>query len=284
MTQQLEKKINFAIKLIQLASKMANSHGQVIEVCYSGGKDSDVILELTKMANVEYRAIYKDTTIDPPQTKQHCREKGVEILKPKHTFFELVRKKGFPTRRVRFCCEHLKEYKVLDYAILGIRRCESAKRAKRYQEPEMCRVYNKHSKVRQYFPILEWTNEDVENFIKCANIQCHPLYYDSSTTPPQFLVNQRLGCLGCPLASDNGLSYFKKYPNLVKAWCMNGQIWLDTHPNTACHKKFSDVYELFVHNVFYNTYEEFKLSIGDNLFGKGIDCKSFLEQYFNIKF
>lgn len=50
MTQQLEKKINFAIKLIQLASKMANSHGQVIEVCYSGGKDSDVILELTKMA------------------------------------------------------------------------------------------------------------------------------------------------------------------------------------------------------------------------------------------
>lgn len=102
--------------------------------------------------------------------------------------------------------------------------------------------------------------------------------------PPQFLVNQRLGCLGCPLASDNGLSDFKKYPNLVKSWCMNGQIWLDTHPNTASHKKFSDVYELFVHNVFYNTYEEFKLSIGDNLFGKGIDCKSFLEQYFNIKF
>ena len=37
-----------------------------IEVSYSGGKDSDVILALTKMAGIPYRAIYKNTTIDPP--------------------------------------------------------------------------------------------------------------------------------------------------------------------------------------------------------------------------
>ena len=73
MNTELKKKIDFAIKLIQSASKMAQEHGQPIEVCYSGGKDSDVILELTKMADVPYRAIYKDTSIDPPYTKKHCK-------------------------------------------------------------------------------------------------------------------------------------------------------------------------------------------------------------------
>lgn len=53
-----------------------------VEVSYSGGKDSDVILELAKMSGVKYRAIYKNTTIDPPGTIAHCVENGVEIMKP----------------------------------------------------------------------------------------------------------------------------------------------------------------------------------------------------------
>ena len=89
---------------------MAKEHGQPLEICYSGGKDSDVILELARMSGVEYRAIYKNTTIDPPGTIKHCREKGVEILHPKISFMGLVAKKGIPTRRARFCCSDLKEY------------------------------------------------------------------------------------------------------------------------------------------------------------------------------
>lgn len=77
----LKEKIDFAIKLIQSAAAKAKEVGQPIEVCYSGGKDSDVILELVRMAKVEYRAIYKNTTIDPPGTIKHSRERGVEIMK-----------------------------------------------------------------------------------------------------------------------------------------------------------------------------------------------------------
>ena len=283
MTKELQRKVDFAIKLIQSASKKAEEHGQPIEVCYSGGKDSDVILELTQMANVPYRAIYKNTTIDPPHTIAHCKENGVEIHQPKMRFFDAVKQRGFPTRRVRFCCSILKEYKILDYAILGIRRTESVARAKRYHEPEQCRVYSKKEKCRQYFPILEWSDADVYAFIQERGIKCHPLYYDNST-PPQFLVTQRLGCLGCPLQSDNGLADFKRYPNLVKAWCKAGQAWLDTHPNARCHKKFKDAYELFTHNVFFDSYGEFKRTISGGLFDKGIDSKQFLEDYFNIRF
>lgn len=47
----LKEKIDFAIKLIQSAAAKAKEVGQPIEVCYIGGKDSDVILELVRMAN-----------------------------------------------------------------------------------------------------------------------------------------------------------------------------------------------------------------------------------------
>lgn len=114
-----ERKIDFAIKLLR-----SIPHDGPIELSYSGGKDSDVILRLARMAGIEFRAIYKNTTIDPPGTIEHCKDNGVEILNPKHTFLELVAKKGRPTRFARHCCTELKEYKVLDRAIQGIRREE----------------------------------------------------------------------------------------------------------------------------------------------------------------
>ena len=94
----LKEKIDFAIKLIQSAEAKAKQVGQPIEVCYSGGKDSDVIMELVRMAKVEYRAIYKNTTIDPPGTIKHCRERGVEIMRPKYSFGQIIQKTGFPSR------------------------------------------------------------------------------------------------------------------------------------------------------------------------------------------
>ena len=110
MTEQLQKKVDRAIKLIQSASKIAIANGcPEIEVAYSGGKDSDVILELTKMSGVPYRAIYKNTSIDPAGTIKHAIDKGVEVFRPTMTFLELLKKKGFPSRQARFCCAVLKE-------------------------------------------------------------------------------------------------------------------------------------------------------------------------------
>lgn len=151
-----------------------------IEVSYSGGKDSDVILTLTKMAGIPYRAIYKNTTIDPPGTVKHCKDNGVEVVMPKERLFDIVARKGFPTRRARFCCEILKEYKILDNAVQGIRRSESVKRAKNYadNEPIICRNYSKIEHVNIYLPILDWSDKDVADFIKAHGIKCHPLYYN----------------------------------------------------------------------------------------------------------
>lgn len=137
-----------------------------IEVSYSGGKDSDVILALTKMAGIPYRAIYKNTTIDPPYTVQHCKDNGVEVVMPKERFFDIIARKGFPTRRARFCCEVLKEYKILNNSVQGIRRSESTKRAKNYaeNEPIICRNYSKSEHVNVFLPILDWSDNGVADF------------------------------------------------------------------------------------------------------------------------
>lgn len=251
----LQKKVDFAIRLLR---SIPTDDGPV-EISYSGGKDSDVILELAKMAGIPYRAIYKNTTIDPPGTIKHCKENGVEVFAPTINFFDLVKKKGCPTRRARFCCEYLKEYKVLDRAVQGIRRSESVKRAKRYHEPEICRAYPKGLKARIYLPILEWTDEDVAQFIAERGIKCHPLYYDEHG---DFRVERRLGCIGCPLRSDNGKSDFVKYPKFLKRLIESCQTFIDTHPNSSSVSKFGNAYNVVFHNLFCDSYEQYTTLIG----------------------
>ena len=270
-----------------------------IEVSYSGGKDSDVILALTKMAGIPYRAIYKNTTIDPPGTVQHCKDNGVEVVMPKERFFDLIAANGFPSRFARHCCRVLKEYKVLDNAIHGIRASESTKRAARYREhtkaidttilfpeeisaletkePIVCRNYSKKEHVNVYLPILDWSDADVANFIKAHGIQAHPLYYTNGV----FNVKCRVGCIGCPQATDNGLANFRQYPKMAKQWIKAAQRFLETHPDTITGRRFKDGYQYFAAHLF-DSLETFEAVTHASLFGKE-DWKQRLEDFFKIE-
>ena len=229
------------------------------------------------MAGIKYRAIYKNTTIDPIGTIKHCHDNGVEIVRRK-SFAEVIQEKGLPTFARRFCCKELKEYKILDKAVQGIRRCESIKRSKNYKEPTICRLYgSKKRSVEVFLPILYWTDNDVAEFIAMRGIKCHPLYYDKQG---KFNPKFRLGCMGCPLKSDRGLTNFKANPRLVKFWLRNGEIWWNTHKLKKTKLKFKNIYEIFVCNIFFKNYKDFHSAI-NNMFGT-IDCKRFLEDYFKI--
>lgn len=273
---ELNRKIDFAVKLLQSIPQDGP-----IEVCYSGGKDSDVILELTKMAGIPYDAIYKNTTIDQPGTLAHCRGKGVRIVQPKRSFYQLVEYAGLPNRWHRLCCSELKEYKIHDRAIIGIRRSESTARAKRYKEPEECRIYKNGGKVRQYYPILEWTDEDVAAFIAQRGIKCHPLYYDADGA---FHVERRLGCIGCPMSPKNAVENYKQYPYVLKATLRAMRRRLDSRPCGAWHKYFGgDIYAVMYFQLFTKTMDEFYKTTTSELFPElNIDYKQYLENYFKI--
>ena len=274
MRKELQKKVDFAIKLLRSIPQDGD-----IELSFSSGKDSDVILELAKMAGIPYRAIYKNTTIDPAGSIAHAKEMGAEVIRPKKSFFQLVSEYGYPSRYARFCCSFLKEYKVCDRAIQGIRRSESRNRAERYKEPEICRVYSAKEKVKVYLPILEWTDEDVAEFIKERNIKCHPLYYKGG----QFDVTKRLGCVGCPLQSrKKRIQEFKDNPKMLKAWIRAGQKYFlsDKYQKGKSYFKFKDAFESMGYQLYCDNIEQFKEKTY-GMFGE-FNWKEFLQKEFKI--
>ena len=274
---EYEKKVQSAVRLLQSIP----TDGGRIEISYSTGKDSDVILELARMAGIPYEAIYKNTTIDRPGSLEHAKEVGATVINPRYNMVQLIRKMGWPSRWTRFCCKWLKEYKVLDRAVQGIRRSESASRAKRYHEPEICRVYSKKEKVKVYLPILEWTDDDVERFISERGIKCHPHYYDDSG---RFCVKRRVGCIGCPLQTDKGLADFRQYPYIFKSWLRAYKEWMDAHQDSKSAQMFPDAYHAVYMKLFCHTMEEYNsIFRGGQLFDNEIpDAKAFLEGYFGI--
>lgn len=279
MNKRLQKKVSQAVNLLQVCYKAA---GEPLEVAYSGGKDSDVILELAKMSGIEYRAIYKNTTIDPPGTIKHVLENGVEIRRPKESFFSLMKRIGYPHRFRRFCCAVLKEYKVLDNSVMGIRKCESLKRAKRYTEPTECRIYgSKKNHVNAIYPILDWSDEDELEFIEDRGIKLHPLYYREDGSID---MTKRLGCMCCPLAYyRKRLREFKQYPNMVKAYLRCGNEYLKSHAEHKIGKQYSNVYEYFVANAFFDNHKDYvNAKLGEGMFSDKPDYKKLIEDYFHI--
>lgn len=120
----LDKKVKSSIRLIKTLD------GLEPELAYSGGKDSDVILTLAQMSGIKFHPIYKMTTIDPPGTLAHVKSKGVEIRKPKMTFFEIVRYAGMPNSGYRICCSYRKNtrFSTRQYSVLGLTKATKGKK------------------------------------------------------------------------------------------------------------------------------------------------------------
>ncbi len=265
--EEVSHKVERALKLLHAFRKKDCS------IAYSGGKDSDVIAHLAKLAGIDAPLIHHVTTIDPPGTLQHCLHNGAILIRPKLSFFHLLQKKGYPTMWRRFCCAQLKEFYDTPVSIQGIRAAESNRRAARYKEPTTCRVYSKKQHTEVVLPILNWTNEDVAFFVNSEHINCHPLYYDAKS---RFCVNNRLGCLGCPLQSDRGRRDFLLHPVLLQQWCRNLKVWYNNHGN-------SNLYRDMVYHIFYSNHGLEKASQHfDGLFPHA-DYKTLLEDYFQCK-
>ena len=172
----------------------------------SGGKDSDVILELARMSGVKFESHHNLTTIDPPDVIYHMREhhKETVIDRPKIPFLQQLIKSGYPTRQARWCCAIYKETGGSGRLVItGVRGAESAKRARR-KMVEFC--YNGTGK--RYLNIIHsWKDEDVWEFHQKYSVPYCKLYDEGWN---------RIGCLMCPNAGASRLTQAKRYPEYVK--------------------------------------------------------------------
>ena len=217
--------MNLEEKSIKFIRKVAESYkGQQLYAGNSGGKDSAVLDYLLQKSGIEYKSYYTNTTIDPIGTIRHIRENypHTEILQPKLTFYQLVEKKGLPTRLNRYCCERLKEYGSVGKIVFeGVRSAESSKRQGRDYIQCDNRKWQKGS--QHIYPLYDWTDEDIWNYIKDNNMQLAPAYS---------LGLKRLGCVGCPLVSRKGHreKEFELYPKYYDAIKKSIQKGMDKNP------------------------------------------------------
>ena len=118
-------------------------------LAFSGGKDSQCIYHLAKMAGVKFDAHYSVTSVDPPELMKFIQKEYPDVEwerhywddgKPEHyfpsgkpkqiTMWNLIADHTIPpTRQARYCCSALKEVGGAGRLVVtGVRWAESARR------------------------------------------------------------------------------------------------------------------------------------------------------------
>ncbi|NDW10932.1 phosphoadenosine phosphosulfate reductase family protein [Dysgonomonas sp. 520] len=232
----LQEKINHAITVIRKAEKLALKYSdEGFHLAFSGGKDSQVIYHLAKMAGVKFKAYFYKTSVDPKELLSFIRNNypDVEWIRPKYTMFQLIlKKKNLPTRRSRFCCEYIKEKQGLNrVVIIGIRKSESTNRSKRIEFTSDCKNGCDKNLLS---PILEFTDREVWLFLRMFGIEACSVYKKQ----------RRIGCIGCPL-NRNMLKELLQYPKIMKVYINTCQKIIDRYPNCKFAQNFKDGQDAF---------------------------------------
>lgn len=189
----LEDKIRYSIELLRKHEETAlkmNPEGYYLE--FSGGKDSQVIYELCKMAGVKFTAHFNPTTVDPKEVLRFNHEYYPDVIwhRPEKSMFKLiVENKGLPLRHQRYCCRLIKEiHGVNSVVITGVRKAESRKRINHKEFIHQCKKGEDKFLIS---PILEWSTKEVWQFIN-EYIGYYCELYDKGF--------RRIGCIACPNA------------------------------------------------------------------------------------
>lgn len=240
LTNALKEKERMAIEFLRAMERPEGYY-----LAFSGGKDSCIIKHLADKAGIKYVAVYRVTSVDPPELVRFIKEYHPDVKreiphdsdgKPITMWNLCVKKKMLPSRIARFCCAYLKETGGDGMmTITGVRWAESANRAKNHGKATV-----KGGDADEFGEdfggtprgglVLMNDNEDsrrqLEHCYKKHKVLINPIvdwtdievwqYIRAEGIPYCSLYDEgyhRLGCIGCPMARYGGRTRdFIRYP------------------------------------------------------------------------
>lgn len=257
-SERLRKKMILSVELLQKAEKIALNYDaeQGYFLAFSGGKDSQALYHIAQLAGVRFQGHMNLTSVDPPEVIRFVKKNypEVELNKPGKSIFQsAVERQILPTMRVRWCCAEYKETAGAGkVTLIGIRKAESSRRAKRNEVEIKSRKFSgdldgleeyrqeqKAKRIRRKSKEdgVNITNADEEQTLGCIHgkesLLISPIIYWSEQDVWEFLNDvvkvphcslydegwHRIGCIGCPMSSHKQkMLENERYPHVKRNW------------------------------------------------------------------
>lgn len=268
-----------AIERIKMASDMSLHHyGQPLVCTYSGGKDSDVMLELFKRSGIPFEAHNSHTTVDAPPTVYHIRkkfreleEKGInaKIEMPTYknkpvTMWSLIPQKGMPpSRLMRYCCSVLKETGCANrFIATGVRWDESNARLGRAEYETIASSKKEKILISDEIMLMNDNSDKrkmTEHCMKKNKMVVNPIidwkhrdiwdFIQSEHIDYNHLYDcgyKRVGCIGCPMAGKGRWKEFSDFPTYQRAYIRAFDKMLITLKSKGAVPKWKSGYDVFL--------------------------------------
>ena len=214
--QEFERKHKLAIARIQNYCK-----GKKTLCAFSGGKDSQCCYHLLQESGVSFEAQYSITRFEPPELLEfihHVYPNMVYRRAYKTSLVNEISKNGLPSMFARWCCnaKHVKT-EGFDIAIIGVRAEESVRRAKTWRS-----FGQKRDRTFYCCPIIDWTEEDVWNYLNNVVKVEHCKLYDEGY--------KRIGCVMCPLSGVKHMQAdMVRYPRFAAMLKLGADKFVDAY-------------------------------------------------------
>ena len=201
------------IKRVYNTYQQFSSKVDVFHVSYSGGKDSEVDLDIVQRAlpHNSFIVVFGDTGMEFPDTyrsvelaKQKCQQNGISFYVAKSHLRPVDSWKLFgpPSSTIRWCCsvhkttpqllairDYLGKTSFTEMAFVGVRADESVRRS----GYEYISYGTKHKGQYSCNPILTWNSAEVYLYIYSNGLHLNEAYKRGNT---------RAGCLVCPMSTN----------------------------------------------------------------------------------